>query len=427
MVDRERSRRRFLRTSAGLLVVGAAGCLSRGSEAAPTPTPGDATPTEVADSDTPSPAPTSASNDAPDWPHRRRDLANTARAPAEAAPEPTDLSREWRYATRNNRMNIPLLSGDLLVASARSPNADVFGLDADTGDERWVSRSQGLLRYEPALVSGSVFAARTFASNDSIRRVHGALPTPSIGVASIAVLRSYGETLLLGGKRSGTYEVLGIAPGATDPDWRFQCSFDWGDINDLALRDGVLYVVTVGYEGDTASGPNSIRAFDVESGEEVWNHREEGLVGSIAVGTDAVYAFSRMVHGSVALDREDGEVLWRADTNAPGGGFSYPAVGPDLVYMGRGTSLAAFDRSSGEREWETDLGATTVSPSIGGDVVYATASNLTDRPATFAAINAGTGEKLFETELGDVSLTAPVIANGAAYFGASDGSVHRYA
>lgn len=427
MTDRERSRRRVLRSGAGLLTVGVAGCLSRGSEADPTPTPGDATPTEAADSDTPSPAPTSASNDAPDWPHRRRDLANTARAPAEAAPDPTGLSREWRYATRNSRMNIPLLRGDLLVASARSPNADVFGLDPDTGDELWASRSDGLLRYEPALVSGSVFVARTFAANDSIRKMHGELSRPSIGVTSIAVLRSFGETLVLGGKRSGSYEVLGIAPGATDPDWRFQFSFDWGDINDLALRDGVLYVVTVGYVGDTTSGPNSIRAFDIESGEEVWNHREEGLVGGIAVGTDAVYAFSRMVHGSVALDREDGEVLWRADTNAPGGGFSYPAVGPDLVYMGRGTSLAAFDQASGEREWETDLDATAVRPSIGGDTVYAVANSLTDRPATFAALNAETGEKLFETELGDVSLTAPAIADGAVYLGVDDGSVHRYA
>jgi len=84
------------------------------------------------------------------------------------------------------------------------------------------------------------------------------------------------------------------------------------------------------------------------------------------------------------------------------------------------------DSETGEIQWETELNATAIRPSIGGTAIYIVASSLTDRPAKFAAIDASTGDTLFEETFGDAVLSAPAIANEAVFFGVDDGRILKY-
>jgi outer membrane protein assembly factor BamB len=425
MVDRERSRRRFLRASAGVLAVGVAGCLGRASEADPTPTPSGPAPTGTTASDTPSPTPTNGPNDDLNWPHRRRDLANTARAPAGAAPEPTGLSREWRYSTGNKRMNVPIVQDGLLVASCRSPDGDVFGLDAEDSSRQWVSRYDSPLALEPVFVSDTVFTAHSGVhTTPPIHRVRGELSPPTLDVRMPTVLRSAGGELVVGHRppNADAVEVVGIEPGADEPTWRYEPPIGDGEITDIALDDGVLYVGGVIHTGDTATGPGSVSAYDLETGELLWKRREDSGIEGLAVGSDCVYVTGPR---TLAIDKGSGEVAWTR--NLSDLGTCYPAVGDDIVYAADYTDLVALDKGSGETVWEQDMNGRSVRPSIGGDAVYAVVNRQSDRPGKLAAFDAATGERRFRTRFGQTAVTAPVVANGAVYLGVDDGSVLKYA
>jgi len=411
MADRTPPRRSVLRSLAALGTVGVAGCTTR------------AGPDSSGSHGTTEPETTEYEPERW-WPRPRRDPANTARAPAEAAPAATDLSREWVYSTRNDGMQMPLVRGDTLVASAQSPNGDVFGLHSGTGDERWASRSQSLLASEPAIVSGSVFAVWSDRwTTVSIETVHGELSPPSVSVGSANLLRSIGETLVLGGNTSEGYEVLAAAPGESAPAWRVQLPFEWGDITDVARRDGVVYVAAVEYQRDTTSGPGSITAIDAQTGESIWDWEQEGDTSfvNLGVGRDQVYVTTAA--NVIALDREDGSPTWSLDRTIQG---VYPAIDTDRVYVGDGTEFVARDKSSGEVVWETELNSRGFKPSIGGDTVYVTSRGVGDAPYTLRALDASTGEVLFRTAFGDDPLSAPVIAAGAVFVGVGNGTVQKF-
>lgn len=409
--------------------MGVAGCVNQGRQE-PTSTIQAKTQTNSPDSGTQTdPAMTTSGIDTSNggleqsWPYQRRDVSNTAHAPAEASPEPTNLSREWRYSTQNNDMNTPILRGNLLVASTDSPNGDVFGLDPETGNERWSSRSDTLLLSEPVFVSDSVFAVRPHrATSDSITTVHGELSAPSISVGSARILRSSGEELILGGKTSGTFEILGGAPGASEPAWRFQFSFDRGDITDIAIKNDILYVGTVEYKGDVSSGPGSVSAFDLETEKMLWAQGTDTALVSLAVDPDSVYVTTR--GSAIALHRDDGSVKWERDSIARG--FRTPAINSELVYIGDRSKLVAHEKASGNTVWETELNGGGLRPSIGGETVYVTTNGAGDVPNKLVAVDATTGEVLFKTEFADRLISTPVIANNGIFIGVEGGTVLNY-
>ena len=126
-----------------------------------------------------------------------------------------------------------------------------------------------------------------------------------------------------------------------------------------AVVDGVVYV------GDFTG---SVRAFDAETGDEVWaTQLETGAVyGTPAITDDRVFAGdqSGFLH---ALDRETGEVLWteRAGEHASTIIFNSPVTTGDLVIAGVGSvenfttpedftfqgSVSAYDQATGEERW----------------------------------------------------------------------------
>jgi outer membrane protein assembly factor BamB len=372
---------------------------------------------------------------------RRRDLSNTGRAPKAESPDPTDLSEKWQFTTENSEVNIPILKNGLLVVSASTPDGDIFGVDPQTGSQQWVSRYDSPLSIEPVFVDESIFAAHSGIRRTlPIHKVRGELQAPTVDPGRPTVLRSTGDELVLARKRTSEQDwhvdLLGVGPGGNAPTWRYRPRFenvapDWtGAITDVALRDGIVYAgghVCREESTDVCLHYRFVAAYDPESGEELWKHGENGDTISIAVDANRVYAFSFDRSGTIAYDRASGEVAWRADTNAPGGGPSYPAIGANTLYVGRGTSLVALQKPTGEIQWETDLNATAVRPSIGGDAVYTVANRLTDRPAKFVALERQTGEKLFETTFSASTITAPAIGNGAVFVGVEDGTVRKYA
>ena len=106
---------------------------------------------------------------------------------------------------------------------------------------------------------------------------------------------------------------------------------------------------------------------DPASGEARW-HVEDAAVERprMAVSGEHVYVASGVADGRlVALDRGTGERDWTVEATGAG----HPlAVGGDLVLVSSARTVAAYDRETGERRWESARFGSP--PSVGDEGVY---------------------------------------------------------
>ncbi len=115
-----------------------------------------------------------------------------------------------------------------------------------------------------------------------------------------------------------------------------------------------------------------VRAFDRETGEQVWEHQWEGAMkvpffaaknGSWARCTPTLDGNRLYVGGMrdvlVCLDADTGDEKWRVDfvsregTSVPGFGFvSSPLIDGDALYVQAGAAVMRLKKDSGEKVWE---------------------------------------------------------------------------
>lgn len=197
----------------------------------------------------------------------------------------------------------------------------LLALDPETGDERWSVDEIAPMRQAPVVLDGQrvliTRAARQIADAD-------------------------GEVRLLD-VGSGD-EVLDI--DARD-DQRLKLV--------EARRD--LVVVTV----ELAGGPAEAIAYSTD-GDERWRAEVERPLGrwrAIAAHIDASAGpiVIDTFQGSVALDADDGDAVWRTDMVLGGGVFSAPELGVLAVCVDRSEvfGLYVFDLATGDELWDVEL------------------------------------------------------------------------
>jgi len=276
---------------------------------------------------------------------------------------------------------------------------------------------------EPVLLSGSVYSIPSGIHKSKPVKNITASESIEITTGSPSVFRSTGSELVLAHvSPDGTPEVVGLPPSGNEINWRYQPPIKDGEINDVALSGEILFVAGTIHTKDTATGPGSVSAVDLDSGELLWKLQDELGVDSIAVGETSVYSVTRKATKSI--NRESGAVEWVVERGGPG--MSNVAVGTDQVFVGHPPEVTALSKSGGDLIWETDMKARSIRPSLGGLHVYVSGNPRGKEPGKFAALNAETGERVFQQEFGDTNITAPAIASGGVFIGVNDGTVRKY-
>jgi outer membrane protein assembly factor BamB len=369
--------------------------------------------------------PDSEVDNSKEWLTPRGDLSNTASVPDDVTPDPTSLSLDWRYETNNKRMFVPLVKGNVVIASTKSPEGDVFGLDAKDGTNAWTSEDDSLLRSEPAFVSDSLFGLRGDSLTGDTEVIHGNLQSPSIEIGNGMIIRAVGGELIIGHAVSGVEEVeiIGVEPGANQAEWRYDL-FTEGEIIDIAIQDDIMYVSGTDYieSGDVLEGTGFISAFDLDKNEVLWEQTDSSEIKGLAVDETSIYVTGP---GTMALDKASGDVNWRRDIARFG--TCYPAIGSDHLYTADEHHIVALNKSSGDTNWKENMAGMSIRPSVGGETVFAVATRRGDDSSRLVALDTQTGERLFETRFGQTAVTAPAIANNAVYLGVDNGTVHKYA
>lgn len=315
------------------------------------------------------------------WLSLGNDPANTGRT---AASGPTgDIGSVWAAETGGSVFGGPAVVGDLVISG--SDDGVVYGLDADSGGDRW--------SFEES--SGEIDT------------------TPAVS----------GETAVIG-DTNGLVYGLNITDGSER--WRFETE---GEVNAPAILDGTVYV---------SSRDGAIHAIDAAEGLSVdpdaWPVSIAGVVESAPAvatadqsGRSEATVFVGNEAGQVyAVSAETGETDWTTPVENAARIPTPPAVADGIVYVGsqgRGGAQSgyvhALDGASGNQLWEFDTSGVVVgSPAIADGTVF-----VGSRSGSVFAIDAASGAEQWSFDTGQPITSAPAVADGTVYIGSWSGEV----
>jgi outer membrane protein assembly factor BamB len=246
-----------------------------------------------------------------------------------------------------DRSDAPILANDHLLVSRASDGGNptgVFALNPETGSQRWqntdyVDYTTPSVYGKTAIISGG---GTTAALNIDTGKVHW---TQSIGGSGLYKTHLKLEDTIV--VSSGTGQNLaGLHAQTGDVQWT---SSPFGVIYGLATDGGRI---VFSHAGDDESG---LVGFDPSSQEVVWTAREPAGVSQPVVGGELVL-FTDVDTGTVrAFDIERGEEQWQYltedDVSAP------PAVDENagrVFVVGPNSGLHVLELASGELLWNAD-------------------------------------------------------------------------
>jgi outer membrane protein assembly factor BamB len=242
--------------------------------------------------------------------------------PRRASPTPGEPDPVMVYASP------AVVDGIVFVeASGIADNlaADLFAIDAATGQQRWhVTLPRNGALSSPAVVDGVAYFGTSFIgflyaldAQTGVERWHVA----GMGNANVAVPAVADGTVYLGNNLGDLYAFDAATGGVR---WSVKAGGIGAFTSSVAVGDGVVYAGTT---------DGALYAVDGATGAERWHLK----LGSQAISSPALVAsvvYVNSVDGTVsAVDATSGTVLWTASA---GGGMSSPTVAGGLIYLVNG-------------------------------------------------------------------------------------------
>lgn len=204
-----------------------------------------------------------------------------------------------------------------------------------------------------------------------------------------------------------------------------------GDVRDPpAVGDGTVYVASTAHNNDGEWAYGGLFAFDAETGEVEWTHRDTFHWRNPILAGETLVAQDLRNDRVAAVDAETGEREWAVELDLTES--SLLAVRDDTVYARLegpdGGSLGGLSIADGSLQWKYDLppdvdadqrrGEST-SVSVGEDAIYY-ATRTEDENAVVAQ-SLEDGSRLWNRSLTELCgdprphLSAPVLAGGSIY------------
>ena len=248
----------------------------------------------------------------------------------------------WKKEVNGEVLSPPLVGNGLVVV--RTTDTRVLGLDAQTGDRRWIyQRSQTPLNLRSSM--GMLFAGDgivmgfpggklgVLAPSNGVLRWESTVSYPK-GVSEIERLNDVTGVPVVAGRQvcattfQGRIACLELANG--QPQW----GKDFSAPNGLTQDDNSLYA---------SDETSTVYAFDRQNGNERWKNDQlkyRPLGAPLAVGRSVVVGdFEGYVH---FLSREDGQVIARMKTDGSAITAAPVVAGQTLVVQTRDGDIYGF-------------------------------------------------------------------------------------
>jgi eukaryotic-like serine/threonine-protein kinase len=404
---------------------------------------------------------------------------NPAHTGVYSGPAPRQFHRvKWKFPTGNRIIASPVIDGRLIYFG--SDDGNVYAVDSETGHQIWKTKTRGPVSATPAIANGMVYVGSydgnfyaldagtgelkwKFATEGERRfeakGLHGMQPkNQTIADPFDIFLSSPVVTNGLVYFGSGDGHVYSLDANSGKLNWKFKT----GNVVHAspAFANDIIFV---------GSWDSYFYAIDAKSGKEKWRfhggedpliHNQVGFQSSPAVVDSVVYTGCRDAQ-LYALDATSGKLKWTFD-NQLSWVITSPAVLNGKVYFGTSDSslFHVAEAATGKSLLKEDGGAYMFSsPAVVDDTVFIGVLN-----GTLMARDAETGKMLWEFQT-DASkenkgwvLTAnrrfnipmlsfdnwkegpllaqdreisvgsifssPLVANGAVYFGSTDGFLY---
>ncbi|NNE48132.1 MAG: PQQ-binding-like beta-propeller repeat protein [Rhodothermales bacterium] len=264
-----------------------------------------------------------------------------------------DIPLPWGHEGFDYLLASPILVGSTIVIG--TGDGVVYGIDLDTGEERWKFQTGGRIRSSASVLDDVAF----IGSGDGI--------------------------------------VYGISTETGAEVWRFETmgsklnAADWG-FDRTQIHSSPTVIDTVLYIG---SRDASLYAVDLESRDTLWTFVDgtAWVISSPAVDDGRLFSARSGSQKVRALDLHSGKELWSIVTG--GYVFSSPRVVDSTMYIGSGTGkVHALDVSTGEERWSYQTGGSVFSTPavwngrlyVGSDDGYLYAFESTEGPQPRLAV-----------------------------------------
>lgn len=266
-----------------------------------------------------------------------------------SAPPPLLWSRD---DVATDRIIAPALQTDEQIFVGTADN-HLYALDAASGDLQWEFPTGHSIWAQPAYEDGVVYVASLDNSIYALDAESGEMRWQTTLGGSIASHPVLSDGTLFVPSFDRQLHALDAASG--NEEWTADAeNWVWGS---PALGDSMVFF------GDI---DGNIYAVSAQTGEPQWSVTANGAIQSSLLYDDGVvFVTSGQTDGDeeervgelMALDAQDGSILWQRETDAPV--FSAPVLVGDavvVVYLdGQAAILNVFDREEGTVAWEFTL------------------------------------------------------------------------
>lgn len=252
--------------------------------------------------------------------------------------------------------------------------------------------------------------------------------TPATTVLSRPAL-SDGVLLALGSSTGAEIEAYDQKTGALK--WKNDLRFTSANDQAPVAADGVAVVF------QSANSDPRLRAFDLQTGQPVWDKAMPGLFTDATPAEADGRLYFENAAGDYAFtlgafDLKTGDLVWESDkfknwldttpliengqvfiAGVSGAHFDTPVDGQDTL-----THIMALDTTSGKTNWETTLDGTPINLLSSGDGrIY-----LSTEEGQVVALDQTNGDAVWQAACGVGRLSPPTFANGSIYVGSADGN-----
>jgi outer membrane protein assembly factor BamB len=346
---------------------------------------------------------------------------------------------KWKFKTEGPVLSSPAVAYGLVYFG--SYDGQFYALDVRTGQAKWKFATEGERRFEavggnsqwppqqtipdlwdcylssPAVVDGKVYFGsgdgKLYALDAETGAIKWRFVTHGVVHASPAVADG---TVYFGSWDTFFYAV----DAATGQEkWRFKTNEDsqfhnqTGIQSSAAVADGLVYF---------GCRDSHLYALDVKTGKQVWSYPTRGtwIVTSPAVRDGTVYFETSDTSLFRAVDAKTGKDKFSLQA-AQLFLFSSPALAGDIAYFGSFDGrFYAVDLKNAKFAWQfqTEASKQQLAKFLGPDGKISYNRIFTSRQWEVAALDI---ERLHS--LGSI-LSSPAVADGAVYFGSTDGNLY---
>jgi outer membrane protein assembly factor BamB len=349
-----------------------------------------------------------------------------------------DGSLAWKFAANLGIASSPAVDAGVVYFS--SVDGGIYAVTADTGQLKWKFRTEGERRFaaagihgippahemmpdpydvflsSPVIVNGRVFIGsgdhNVYALDAATGSVVWKYTTGDVVHASPAVV----DGVVYIGSWDRYMYALDAGTGAMK--WKFETGDDQKIHNQIGIASSAAVVNGVVLFG---CRDGHFYAVDAKTGEKKWaeDNKMGWVIASPAVKDGIVYFPTSDGQQFKAMSIDTGTIVWRTINKAIS--FSSPAIAGDLIYFGAHDGwLRALDLETGDvrYEFQTDGNKANAAKYVGpdGQLNYKAIYVLPGLDGVFAGIDR-------MHSLGSV-LSSPVLVDGVAYFGSTDGNIY---